>query len=419
MSYVTCLRGIGSGAEYPPDSVMNLCPADGRPVEMVLDLERLARERPGLAWYDPARRDMWRFGGLLALDPADQGDAACIVSLGEGSTPLLDVSRQASARRGGFRLLLKEEGRAWPGHGANPTRSFKDRGMSMVVSMARRLGLSRLVVPTQGNAGDSLVEYGRAAGLDVAVVMPSDTPGAILGRVAAAARSDNGVHLELVDGTIREAGLRVRERWIPEGFFSVATFFEPGWRIEGKKTLGLELAEPAVPGGRWRLPDVIVYPTGGGTGILGMWKAFGELESLGLVDGRRPRMIAVQSDATAPLVQAFAAGATDTVPGDAGNTLATGLNVPGGLGHFRVLQILRDSGGTAVAVPEVSIGPAMVAARRELGFHVSPEGAACLAALPGLVASGFVRPRDEVVVVNTGAAEKYLPDVRPWLEAPV
>jgi len=418
MSYVTCLRGLGSGAVYPADAVMNLCPVDGRPVEMVLDLERLAAERPGAAWYDPARRDMWRFGGLLGLDPADPEDARHIVSLGEGATPILDISRFTAARRGGFRLLLKDEGDARPGFGANPTRSFKDRGMAMVVSMARRLGLGRLVVPTQGNAGDSLVAYGRAAGLEVAVVMPRDTPMAILGRVAAAARMDERVHLDLVDGTIREAGARVKARWVPEGWFSVATFQEPGWRIEGKKTLGLEIAAPATPGGPWRLPDAIVYPTGGGTGLLGMWKAFAELEALGLVGGTRPRMIAVQSEATRPLVEAMASGAADTSPAAAGHTLATGLNVPGGVGHFRVLEILRDSGGTAVAVSEDAIGRAMLAARRELGRVLSPEGAACLAALPGLADAGYLRPGERVVAVNTGAAEKYLPDVRPWLEAP-
>ncbi len=419
MSFVTCLRGLGSGAVYPADAVMNLCPVDGRPVEMVIDLERLAAERPGGAWYDPSRRDMWRFGGLLALDPADPGDAGHIVCLGEGATPLLDISRLTAARRGGFRLLLKDEGSARPGFGANPTRSFKDRGMAMVVSMARRLGLHRLVVPTQGNAGDSLVEYGRAAGLEVAVVMPRDTPMAILGRVAAAARTDARIHLDLVDGTIREAGARVKSHWVPEGWFSVATFQEPGWRIEGKKTLGLELAEPATPGGPWRLPDAIVYPTGGGTGLLGMWKAFGELEALGLVGEARPRMIAVQSEATRPLVEAMASGVADTSPAAAGHTVATGLNVPGGVGHFRVLEILRDSGGTALAVSESAIGRAMLAARRELDRVLSPEGAACLAALPGLTDAGHLRPRERVVVVNTGAAEKYLPDVRPWLEAPV
>jgi threonine synthase len=419
MSFASHLRGLGSGAVYPADTVMNLCPVDGRPVEIVMDLERLARERPAGRWYRPSRRDMWRFGGLLALDVDDPGDAAHIVSLGEGATPLADVSRWPDARRAGLRLLLKDEGAARPGFGANPTRSFKDRGMAMVVSMARRLGLSRLVVPTQGNAGDSLVEYGRAAGLEVAVVMPEDTPMAILGRVAALARMDPGVHLDLVKGTIREAGGRVRDRWVPDGWFSVATFQEPGWRIEGKKTLGLEIAEPPSPGAPWRLPDAIVYPTGGGTGLLGMWKAFAELEALGLVGPGRPRMIAVQSHSTCPLVEAFDSGAPDTRPGPAGQTLATGLNVPGGVGHFRVLEILRASGGCAVAVAEREILEALLACRRELGFAASPEGAACLAALPGLVDQGRLAGGERVVVVNTGAAEKYLPDVRPWLEAPV
>jgi threonine synthase len=281
--------------------------------------------------------------------------------------------------------------------------------------MARRLGLTRLAVPTQGNAGDSLAVLGRAAGLEVAVVMPSDTPMAILGRVAALAKSDPGLVLELVDGTIREAGARVRERWVPEGWFSVATFQEPGWRIEGKKTLGLELAEPAASGSRWRLPDAIVYPTGGGTGVLGMWKAFDELEALGLVGADRPRMIAVQAAATAPLVQAFETGAADTTAGPAGHTLAVGLNVPGGVGHFRVLEILRQSGGGALAVDEHALCQAMPAARRDLGLALGPEGAACLAALPGAAARGLVRPGETVVVVNTGAPEKYLPEVLPWM----
>jgi threonine synthase len=288
--------------------------------------------------------------------------------------------------------------------------------MSVVASMARRLGLAKLVVPTQGNAGDSLAAYGLAAGLEVAVVMPADTPMAILGRVAALAARDARLRLDLVEGTIREAGVRVREHWVPRGWFSVATFQEPGWRIEGKKTLGLELAEPVTRGGRWRLPDVIVYPTGGGTGLLGMWKAFAELEALGLVGTARPRMIAVQSEATRPLVEAMAAGAADTAPGPAGATLAVGLNVPGGVGHFRVLQILRASGGGAVAVGEAEMAATHGRARRELGLALGPEGAACLAALPQLVSAGLVRAGERVVAVNTGAAEKYLPDVLPWLE---
>ena len=416
MSFVSHLRGIGSGAIYAADAVMNLCPVDGRPVEIVLDIDRLRAERPEASWYLPARRDMWRFGGLLPLDAAVPGEAARIVSLGEGATPLLDGSAWPLAGRGGFGLQIKEEGRPVPGFGANPTRSFKDRGMAMVATQARCLGLRRLVVPTQGNAGDSLAEYALAAGLEVAVVMPDDTPQAILGRVRALAERDPRVQLELVSGTIREAGARVKSHWVPAGWFSVATFQEPGWRIEGKKTLGLELAEPVAPGAGWRLPDVIVYPTGGGTGLLGMWKAFAELEALGVVGPERPRMIAVQSEATRPLVEAFESGAADTRPGPAGTTLAVGLNVPGGVGHFRVLQILRASGGGAFAVGEAAMRKAFGEARRGLGLELCPEGAACLAVLPRLLEEGLVRARDRVVVVNTCAPEKYLPEVEAWYE---
>ncbi|HVJ61163.1 MAG TPA: pyridoxal-phosphate dependent enzyme, partial [Tahibacter sp.] len=187
MSFVRCLRGLGSGQEYSPDVPMNLDPVDGRPVEMVLDLERLARERPGLSWYRPQRRDMWRFGALLALDIDDPLDAAYIVSLGEGATPLLDYSDDESVHGTRLRLQLKDEGRAHAGYGANPTGSFKDRGMAMVASQARRLGLRRLSVPTQGNAGDSLVRYAQAADIGVVVAMPPDTPLPSIGSVAAAA----------------------------------------------------------------------------------------------------------------------------------------------------------------------------------------------------------------------------------------
>jgi len=243
--------------------------------------------------------------------------------------------------------------------------------------------------------------------------MPDDTPRGILGRVAALAARDSRVRLELVSGTIREAGARVKSHWVPAGWFSAATFQEPGWRIEGKKTLGLELAEPASPGDEWRLPDVIVYPTGGGTGLLGMWKAFDELEALGHVGPERPRMIAVQSAATRPIVDAFAAGAMDTRPAPAGTTLAVGLNVPGGVGHFRVLEILRASGGGALAVDEAAMRASFLEARRTLGMALCPEGAACLAALPGLLEAGLIRAGDRVVVVNTCAPQKYQPDWPP------
>jgi threonine synthase len=415
MSYVRCLRGTGSGREYPADRLMNLDPLDNRPVEVILDLERLARERPGLGWYHPERRDLWRFGALLPLDVADPADQGHIVALGEGHTPLREYAEHPVARKVGLRLQVKDEGKPEPGYGANPTQSFKDRGMAMAVSMARRFGLKKLVVPTQGNAGDSLLEYSHAAGLETAVIMPIDTPMPIQGRVAAFAARSKAVRLELVEGTIREAGARMRERYLPEGYFNVATFQEPGWRIEGKKTLGLELAEPAGGESRWRVPDVIVYPTGGGTGVLGMWKAFAELEALGLIGSERPRMICVQSAATAPIVEAFERGAADTAAAAAGKTLCFGLNVPGGVGHFKVLEIIRASGGCAVRVEEARMEAALSAVWREKRWWICPEGAACLAALEPLADQGAVRPGERVVVVNTGSLEKYLPDLRHLL----
>ena len=416
MSYAHHLRCTGCGAEYPFGQVMNLCPADQRPVEIVLDTERLAAEHPGAAWHDAGRPDMWRFGPLMALDVGDPSDLTHVVALGEGHTPLLDASAWPAARTGGFQLQLKDEGRAHPGWGANPTGSFKDRGMAMTVSMARRHGLRRLAVPTQGNAGDSLCTYALAAGLEVVVAMPDDTPLPILGRVAALSLNSDAVRFEQVKGTIREAGALLKERWIPQGWFSVATFQEPGWRIEGKKSLGLELAEPAQPGGTWSLPDAVVYPTGGGTGVLGMWKAWDELEALGMIDDRRPRVVCVQSSATRPLVDAFESGAADTSPADAGHTLAYGLNVPGGVGHFRVLDIIRESGGAAVAVDEQDMQQALTALWRAEHGWVGPEGAACFAALPQLLDSGLVRPGERVVAFNTGSLEKYLPELRHLLD---
>jgi threonine synthase len=415
MSYVRCLRGLGSGREYPADRLMNLDPVDNRPVEMVLDLERLRKEQSELRWYHPQRRDLWRFGALLPLDIANPDDRQHIVTLGEGHTPLREYPDHPLARKVGFRLQIKDEGKAEPGYGANPTQSFKDRGMTVAISMARRFGLSKLVVPTQGNAGDSMLEYALAAGLEAAVIMPNDTPMPILGRAAALSVLSPKVAFELVEGTIREAGARMRERYLPRGYFNVATFQEPGWRIEGKKTLGLELAEPAPGETRWRVPDVIVYPTGGGTGVLGMWKAFAELESLGLIGSERPRMICVQAAATTPIVDAWTRGDADTKAGAAGKTLCFGLNVPGGVGHFKVLEAIRASGGCAVSVPEPDMEQALSAIWREKHWWIAPEGAACLAALEPLAAQGALRAGERVVVVNTGSLEKYLPEVRRLL----
>jgi threonine synthase len=415
MSYVSHLRGLGSGVEYDAGTLMNLDPADNRPVEIVLDLERLRHDQPDLGWYHPERRDMWRFGALLPLDIADPADRQHIVTLGEGATPLRDYSEHPVARRLGFTLQIKDEGKAEPGYGANPTQSFKDRGMAMSVSMARRFGLRKLVIPTQGNAGDSLMEYALAAGLEVVVIMPDDTPMPILGRVAAAAMRRPDVTLELVTGTIREAGALMREKYLPAGFFNIATFQEPGWRIEGKKTLGLELAEP-LPGTReWRLPDAIIYPTGGGTGVLGMWKAFAELEALGVIGAARPRMICVQSAATPPIVEAWRSGAADSTPVAGGSTLAFGLNVPSGVGHFKVLEIIRASGGCALAIDEADTAAALREVWSTKRWWICPEAAACVAALDRLAKAGDIRPGERVVVVNTGSLEKYLPAIRHLL----
>ena len=415
MRFVSHLACRTCGATYPKDRVMNLCPVDGRPVQVVLDLERLKAERGPEGGWDPTRNDLWRFGGLLPLDVSDPDDRAAIVALGEGNTPSLDYAHPW-AERLHCRFEIKDEGRPHAGFGANPTLSFKDRGMALTVSMARALGLSKLAVPTQGNAGDSLATYAVAAGIDAAIVMSPDTDRPVLGNVAALAKlHPERITLELIPGTIIDCAARVREHYVPRGYFSVATFQEPGWRTEGKKTLGLEMAEPR--GDRrssrtWSLPDLIIYPTGGGTGVVGMAKAFDELEALGLIGPKRPRMVCVQSEATTPIVRAFQAGDLDITPLDPGSTVATGLNVARNVGHINVLKIIRETGGCAVAVTDQSIRDVIRQEWAERRFAWSPEGAATLAALPQLADLGMIRDGDRVVLVNTASPEKYLPTTR-------
>jgi threonine synthase len=403
------------GATYAADRVMNLCERDGRPVQMVLDMERIKAERGPDGGWDPARRDLWRFGGLLPLDIADADDRRAIVTLGEGNTPSLPYPHPLADRLR-CRLEVKDEGRPHPGFGANPTLSFKDRGMALTVSMARVLGLSKLAVPTQGNAGDALAEYAVAAGIEAAIVMSPDTDLPVLGKVAAyALLHPRNVAIELVAGTIIDCGRRIREHYVPNGYFSVATFQEPGWRTEGKKTLGLEMAEPSgdrLAERRWQLPDVIVYPTGGGTGVVGMAKAFDELEALGLVGPDRPRMICVQSAATTPIVRAFDEGASDITPKPPGATIATGLNVAQNVGHINVLKIVRESGGCALAVTDDAIRAVIRDEWRARRFAWSPEGAATFAVLPELADRGLIREGDRVVLVNTASPEKYMPSIR-------
>lgn len=389
---------------FPANQPMNLCPHDQRPVQLVYDTEALKNTN----WYQPERRDMSRFAGLLPLRDGFQ-------TFGTGFTPLLTYDDHPLARQLGFRLSVKDEGKGHPGYGQNPTHSFKDRGMAVVVNMAKHFGLHHLVVPTQGNAGDSLAWFAKQMGLAATVIMPDDTPAPIQGNVAALAFHDPNIGLDMVTGTIKEAGEKMKAEYLNQGFFNVATFQEPGWRIDGKKTMGLELAEPNSQCDTWRLPDVILYPTGGGTGILGMWKAFDELEQLGMIDGHRPRIIAVQSAATPPVKNAVDQGLFEPEPTPAGQTLAVGLNVAGGVGHFKVVDIIHQSGGTSVALSEQAIADALQQVWQDKHWWICPEGAACLAALPELVGQELIRRDDQVVVFNTGSFEKYLPEVRHLL----
>jgi threonine synthase len=410
VSHFTC---IGCGVQYAKTSLMNLCPVDHRPLQIDLNISAVKAAYPDLSWYRPDLKSMWRFGAMLALNSCDTNDERHILSLGEGYTPEIPLSQFQLARQHGFELFLKDEGQPHAGFGANPTASFKDRGMSMAISMARHFGVTKVVVPTQGNAGDSLAEYALHAGMQCVVIMPDDTPMPILGRVSALAKLSPVIDVELVKGTIKEAGELMKQKYLPQGYFNMATFQEPGWRIEGKKTLGYELTEPrSLDKQIWQLPDVILYPTGGGTGILGMWKAFDELQALGLIDERRPKMIAVQSEATRPIVDAFQHNDLDSNPAIAGKTLATGLNVPGGIGHFKVLEIIRQSGGMAISVDENSIAQNLKAIYQDYRIWICPEGAATLAAIPKAIEHNLIRPRDKVVAFNTGSFEKYLPNVR-------
>ncbi len=412
MQYVKHFQCTECQTIYPVDTAMNLCPNDGRPVRLILDVERIRADFPDFTWYNPEEKSMWRFGPLLPFNKQQQPEK--VVSLGEGYTPMVDISDFALCKELGLNVGIKDEGQAYQGYGANPTGSFKDRGMSMVATMAKHYGLNKLTVPTQGNAGDSLTLYGLSQGFEVAVVMPDDTPLNIMGSVAVAALKHKGISIDLVKGTIREAGAYMKQHYVPNGYFNCATFQEPGWRIEGKKTMGLELAEPW-PGLKenWELPDVVFYPTGGGTGILGMWKAFDELEASGVIASHRPKIISVQSENNTPIVHAIDNDLEDTVATDGGDTIATGINVPGGVGQKAVLKVIRESKGSALAVSEQDMHDISQAIFQQYQMWICPEGAACVAALKEAKRRGLVTGSDRIVCFNTGSAEKYLDNLHP------
>jgi threonine synthase len=377
------LKGLecsSCGLQHDWSRLQNLCLSCQKPLLAIVDLATASRtlKRETLATRE---KSLWRYREVLPL-PSDVEP----VSLGEGGTPLLRAQRFA----GDVDLWIKDES-------LNPTQSFKARGMSVAVSMARHLRATKLAVPSAGNAGGALAAYAARAGLEAHVFMPRDTP-----RANIIECRELGAHVTLIDGLINDCGAEIARRKT-EGWFDMSTLKEP-YRIEGKKTLGYELAEQY----DWQLPDVILYPTGGGTGLIGMWKAFDEMEALGWIGKKRPRMFAVQAAGCAPIVRAFEAGEKDASEFQEAHTIASGLRVPKAIGDFLILNILRQSNGGAIAVDDEE----MLRIAREVGskegLFICPEGAAGFAALKSLRSAGKIAAGESVVIFNTGSGIKYL-----------
>jgi len=361
----------------------NLCPACGKPLLARYDLATAAASMTKQSLSQRAAT-MWRYAEVLPVQ-----EAAHIVSLGEGWTPLVEARRLGEAI-GCLHTLIKDES-------LNPTGSFKARGLSVAVSRAWELGATSLAIPSAGNAAGAMSAYAAAAGLPAFVFMPSDVPASF--RVECALL---GAHVTLIDGLITDCGAAVRKGAVEHGWFDVSTLKEP-YRLEGKKTMGYELAEQM----GWRLPDVIIYPTGGGTGLVGMWKAFAEMEAMGLIGPARPRMVSVQSTGCAPMVRAFERGDEFAEPWQNARTVADGLRVPAAVGDFLILRALRESGGTAVTVTDDQMLDCARLMGRHTGIFPAPEGAACLAAQLGLLEEGWIQPEETVVLFNTGTGLKY------------
>lgn len=370
-------------AAHDAATLAGLCPACQGVLLARYRLDEAARMLTRETLAARRERGMWRYAEVLpgSDDP---------LTLGEGGTPLLHA-RFLGRTLGLDRLYVKDES-------GNPTGSFKARGMAVAVTLARRFGVRRLALPSAGNAGGAAAAYGALAGMSVDLFLPEDTPEPF--RLEAAAY---GATVHLVDGDIVDCGVRVREQAATEGWFDLSTLREP-YRLEGKKTLGYELAEQL----GWQLPDVVVYPTGGGTGLVGMWKAFEEMEQIGLLEsGKRPRMVAVQAAGCAPIVRAFAAGENRAVRWEAPQTYAAGLRVPSAVGDTLILEALRASGGTALAVSDEAMAAAQLELARLEGIFGAPEGGATVAALQDLVARGEIDASERIVLFNTGSGLKY------------
>ncbi len=370
--------------EYEARRLHNVCTECGKPLLVRYDLKRIAKFLTRQALY-ARRSDLWRYREMLPVRREEN-----IVTLGEGWTPLIHAKKLGAALGVG-QLFVKDEA-------LNPTQSFKARGMSVAVSMARELGAKKLATPSAGNAAGALAAYCAHAGLGAYIFMPRDTPRANVIESEAA-----GAQVTLVDGLITDCGAEVARQKDAEGWFDVSTLKEP-YRLEGKKTLGYEIAEQSA----WTLPDVIVYPTGGGTGLVGMWKAFDELQQLGWIGEKRPRMISVQAAGCAPIVRAFAAGERFAEEFENAATVASGLRVPRAIGDFLILDAIRESGGTAITVTDKELMEGALELARTEGIFAAPEGGACVPALRALLARGDVRPEERVVLFNTGPGIKYL-----------
>ena len=370
---------------FDPNQIQTYCSDCRAPLVALYDLTRLkaAVTRAEVAARAPG---MWRWHELLPVNSAEK-----VVTLGEGDTPFLHLTRLGSSLMMN-QLWLKDES-------LNPTCSFKARGLAAAISKANELGIRKVIIPTAGNAGGAMAAYAARIGMQAAVYMPEDTPAANMREVEI-----TGAELILVKGLINDAAAKASERARQEGWFDVSTFKEP-YRLEGKKVMGFEIAQNL----NWQTPDVIIYPTGGGTGLVGIWKAFHELAQLGWLDGPiRTRMVAVQADGCAPVTKAFESGAETCEVWPNAHTLASGLRVPRSFADRLILQTLRESQGTALAVSDSEIGTAQTRLARSEGIFAAPEGAATLAALEKLLVSGWIQPGERVVLLNTATGLKYL-----------
>nr|WP_211105451.1 threonine synthase [Azospirillum brasilense] len=391
-TFVTHLECAYTGERYEADTVHNLSKA-GKPLLVRYDLEgvRGALTKDALA---DRPQDLWRYRELLPVRRVQD-----IVSLGEAVTPLVALPKLA-AKLGAAELLVKDEGRL-------PTGSFKARGLVMAVSMAKAFGIKHMAMPTNGNAGAALAAYATRAGIKTTIFCPEDTPEVNVSEIEL-----QGATVYRVNGLIDDCGKIVGEGKAKAGWFDVSTLKEP-YRIEGKKTMGLELAEQL----GWEVPDVIFYPTGGGTGLIGMWKAFAELEAIGFIGSKRPRMVAVQAAGCAPMVRAWEEGEEHAPRWPDAHTIASGIRVPQAVGDFLILRAVRESGGFAVAVPDEAIQAALDEAAREEGFLLCPEGAATYAAYKQALADGRVGRDERAVLFNCATGLKYpLPPVHRTLD---